>query len=165
MDWVISDTHFYHTNIIKYCDRPFANAEEMDSIMMFNWNKAVEPEDTVYHLGDFAYGKGSKERIRWYLNQLNGTKILIRGNHDRETVSWYRSRGFYNVIGGEYWEYEKGVLLSHRPYPTKYPMINIYGHVHNLMGITGTNYRCVCVEQINYTPIDLQQLIKDIKRG
>lgn len=165
MDWVISDTHFYHTNIIKYCDRPFANAEEMDETIIHNWNSVVKPDDFVWHLGDFAFGKGSIERIEEYVKRLNGKIMLIRGNHDRETKSWYQRRGIWNVKGGEYWEYEKGVLLSHRPYPTKYPMINIYGHVHNLMGITGTNYRCVCVEQINYTPIDLQQLIKDIKRG
>ena len=51
----IADTHFGHKNIIKYCNRPFANIEEMNETLIENWNKAVSAEDAVYILGDFAY--------------------------------------------------------------------------------------------------------------
>src|SRR3972149_2927673 len=77
-----SDTHFNHANIIKYCGRPFGSVDEMNREMITRWNAVVDPEDTVYHLGDFALGKVSE----WpaIFRQLNGSKkILIRGNHYR----------------------------------------------------------------------------------
>lgn len=54
--------------------------------------------------------------------------------------------------------------MSHRPYPTKKPMINIHGHIHNLMHITEEGvYYNVSVENINYTPVDLDELIRSLK--
>lgn len=106
VNWVIADTHFYHTNIIKYCDRPFSSTEEMDITMIDNWNSVVNPEDTTYHLGDFAFGKGSRWRIAEYRAMLNGKIILFKGNHDRNTITWYLSQGFDEVIGGEFFLYE-----------------------------------------------------------
>ena len=83
--FVISDTHFGHTNSwekFKLEDgsplRPFTSTEEMDETMIERWNAKVQPQDTVYHLGDVVINKK-------YLNlvsRLNGRKILIRGNHD-----------------------------------------------------------------------------------
>ena len=53
--FVISDLHLGHKNIIKLCDRPFKSLEEMDNVIINNWNKVVTDEDIVYVLGDFAY--------------------------------------------------------------------------------------------------------------
>lgn len=75
-----SDTHFGHANIIKYCNRPFASVEEMDNTLIHNWNAVVRPEDTVYHLGDFAVGGGPAAP---YLRRLNGTIYFCLGNHDK----------------------------------------------------------------------------------
>lgn len=62
-----SDTHFYHGNIIRFCNRPFEDVEMMNETIISNWNNTVGLDDTVFHLGDFCLG-GSAE---W-------TKILDR---------------------------------------------------------------------------------------
>ena len=77
-----SDSHFCHSNIIKFCDRPFKDVEEMNEILIDNWNKTVGPNDIIYHLGDFCFA-GSAE---WHsiLGRLNGRIHLILGNHDEK---------------------------------------------------------------------------------
>lgn len=159
MEFVISDTHFNHFNIIGYCDRPFVTAEEMDETMIANWNAVVGKDDIVHHLGDFAFGRGSIERIEEYVARLNGSIILTRGNHDRQTNSWYKRVGFADVIGGECWQYKPGVIFSHRPQPNK-GLLNIHGHIHNLYHIHPNKlYVNMSVEVVNYTPIRLQDLL------
>jgi calcineurin-like phosphoesterase family protein len=76
-----SNHHFGHANIIKFCDRPFANVDEMNQTMIKRWNEKISPEDEVYHLGDFGVTK-DYESIARILDQLNGTKYLIAGNHE-----------------------------------------------------------------------------------
>lgn len=78
--FMISDTHFNSENIIKYCNRPFVNADEANAEMIRRWNEKVKPEDTVYHLGDFIMG--APETVPQILNSLNGHIVLVRGNHE-----------------------------------------------------------------------------------
>ena len=70
-----SDTHFNHTNIIRFCDRPFGSTEEMNEKLIGNWNSVVGPDDIVFHLGDFCLG-GSAEWTK-VLDRLNGKIYLI----------------------------------------------------------------------------------------
>lgn len=79
--WVISDTHFGHDKIITYDKRPFKTGKEMDEAMIKNWNSVVKPNDTIYHLGDFAFH--TEDAVCNILERLNGNKILILGNHDK----------------------------------------------------------------------------------
>jgi len=164
---VTSDPHLGHTNVIEYCSRPFKDVDEMDETIIYNWNSIVRAEDIVYCLGDLAFGKGSKEKLKLYLPHLNGRIILIRGNHDRETVTWYKRYGIEEVHGGEFWRYSPYVLLSHRPYPTKRPYINIHGHIHNnLQEIEPRDvYVNVSVEVTGYKPVYLDELIEKVRRG
>lgn len=168
-DWVISDPHFGHENIIAYCSRPFKDVDEMDETIIYNWNSLVQDEDTVYCLGDWAHGRGSKEKLKLYLPRLKGRIIMIRGSHDHETEGWYRRYGVEKVHSGMCWEYEPMVLLSHAPYPVKAPYINVHGHVHELMTVAAKFnpwvYACVCVEQTDYKPIDLKALIERYRNG
>lgn len=75
-----SDNHWGHENIIRYCNRPFQSLEEMNATLIRKWNETVRACDTVYHLGDVAYKAGPD--IESLLDQLHGTVILIRGNHE-----------------------------------------------------------------------------------
>lgn len=82
-----SDHHFGHANILKYEDamrrnasgERFQSVEEMDEHLIEQWNATVSLGDTVYHLGDLSYKLNTMEEI---LPQLNGSIILIAGNHD-----------------------------------------------------------------------------------
>lgn len=166
--WIISDTHFGHTNIIKYCNRPYKNVEEMDEDIIQKWNKFVQPDDIVYHLGDFSLSK--KDSLSKLVSKLNGKIVLIRGNHDRENYKAYINAGFYAVYNLPV-ILDDFIILSHHPkfIEKNSPYINIYGHVHDstsneTISETGA---CVCVERWNYEPIDLDILIQVIcaKRG
>ena len=94
--FVVADTHFNHENIIRYCNRPFNNVYEMNEKIIENWNSVVEKDDTVYHLGDYGFGK--KEELQEIFNRLNGIKYLIMGNHDiRFGKKYYLDIGFLEV--------------------------------------------------------------------
>ena len=75
--FVVSDTHFGHSNIIKYCGRPFKNVDEMNQTMVTNWNAVVTQRDTVIHVGDLGW-----HGVHYWAKQLNGRKVLVLGNHD-----------------------------------------------------------------------------------
>ncbi len=98
--WFTSDHHFGHANIIKYCNRPYNSVAHMNALMETAWNSVVEPGDTVYYLGDFAMQPNMVTEI---LPRLNGTKILVAGNHDKchgGTPKWvdhYVAAGFKSV--------------------------------------------------------------------
>lgn len=156
--FVISDTHFGHTNIIKYCNRPFSSVEEMDKILIKNWNETVSNEDVVIHLGDV--GLNSKEYIRSIISQLNGKKILIKGNHDNWPDDFYRDTGFNYVskfpfLYGGTPDNNGFYLMSHAPLllSETTPYFNFYGHIHNDPKFIDTpTSKCVCVERIGYRP-------------
>ena len=79
--WFTADLHLGHNNIRHYCKRPFATVDEMDAALIKNWNAVVQPNDTVYVLGDFAY-RHTTHSLAWYRWQLNGKIALVVGNHD-----------------------------------------------------------------------------------
>jgi calcineurin-like phosphoesterase family protein len=124
-----ADTHFGHTNIIKYCNRPFANAQDMDEAIIHNWNQVVYPGDTVYHLGDFSFGKGEDwRRVRGW---LNGDICLILGNHDKNVITslfkWVKPYEEIEVEG------QKIVLFHYGMRTWKHDLRGtwqLYGHSH-----------------------------------
>lgn len=132
--WFTADTHFGHANIIKYCNRPFANVQEMDEAMIANWNETVAPTDDVYHLGDFSFYRPPQTMA--ILERLNGIKRLITGNHDSRQSQ--RLRGWDYVVpinvpwplttseGGTLW-------LAHYPTPPGEGgrSWQLCGHVHD----------------------------------
>lgn len=163
--WVISDTHFYHKNIIDYCNRPFASVEEMHKELIKRWNNTVAKDDIVYHLGDFAFG--SKEQVAEIVGQLNGRIRLIMGNHDHKKWKDYLACGFDRVYEGPI-ILDNWAIMSHHPHfvNMQMPYINIYGHVHddcNYTNVAPTG-ACVCVERWEYKPVDLDSLFAQIQK-
>ena len=159
--YFISDTHFDHINIIKYCDRPFKDVEEMNEVIMNNWNKTIDNNDIVYFLGDFCLN--NRHRIAEILNQLNGYKILVYGNHDKIGVSAFKTAGFDEVYKTPIkFTYNNDIyILSHAPdYETS--LKNIHGHIHNINKNDNRHF-CVSVEQINYTPIEIEKIVEYFK--
>ncbi len=130
MRWFVSDTHFMHRNILRYCDRPFDSIKEHDEELIRRWNEVVHENDTVYHLGDFALGP--KFRIAEIVEQLNGHIILIRGNHDKKP-SFYYDVGFHEVYDYKWIDFnrEHKVLLCHYPNVRFEHSRHILLHGHN----------------------------------
>src|SRR5665213_2758323 len=114
MIYFISDLHFGHEAVIKYSKRPFVGLNEMHETLIKNWNSWVKPQDTIYVLGDLALCPFKD--FEPIAKRLNGTKILIRGNHDHYSEGQYNRLGFtvYHElklkIAGQM------VRLSHYPY-------------------------------------------------
>lgn len=149
--FVIADTHFGHEKIIDYCNRPFANVEEMDEQLVKLWNETVGKNDNVFVLGDFAFGK---QKISKITPLLNGRKTLINGNHDSYSNEYYRKCGFYEVSSYPI-VFEGFYLLSHRPMELSEttPYFNFYGHIHNdSKYIDNSTSKCISVERIGYRP-------------
>ena len=152
--WFIGDTHFYHNNVIRYCNRPFQNVEEMNNYLITNWNKTINKEDRVFMMGDFALC--GKDNIIEIGNKLQGRKILLLGNHDSASRTTYQLAGFENVYYVPI--LFENFILSHYPIDDcKYN--NIHAHSHNKRVNDKTHF-CTSVEMINYKPINFN-VIKD----
>jgi calcineurin-like phosphoesterase family protein len=164
--WLISDTHFGDEAIVGYENRPFTRPSgqtqvNMEKALIERWNGVVGQGDEVFHLGDVGYGGPTP--IKGILEQLNGRKMLVMGNHDREkSPQWWRTAGFEEVSK---WPItiEDFFILQHEPpayYTNRTPFFYIFGHVHGTPcypTLTKTS-ACVCVERWDYTPVSLMNL-------
>jgi calcineurin-like phosphoesterase family protein len=154
-----SDTHFFHGNIIKYCNRPYSNVIEMNYAIIDKWNSVVAPSDTVYHLGDFNFG--GKSRTKECLDLLNGNKILIKGNHDF-SAEWMQQSGFKEVYNEYTLNTDFGeIFLKHHPSPkTQWDSAEYHfcGHVHEKWKRDG-NMINVGVDVWDYTPRTIEELL------
>ena len=135
MNYYISDLHFGHTNILRFDGRPFSSIQEMEKTIIQNWNERVANEDTVYILGDFCWGS-EDEWIR-ILDQLNGMKVLIRGNHDLKNPSANLKKRFRKIADrDEVKDNGKRIIVYHYPdmfYRASYnkDVWMFCGHTHN----------------------------------
>ena len=178
--YFISDTHFNHKNIIKYCNRPFKDVEEMNKVLIKNWNEAITDFDTVFHLGDVALTNESE--IKELIPKLNGKKILIKGNHDKKSKEFFSKAGFWIVTESSLKLDDEKIILSHKPLKdTEIPegYINVHGHIHNnpLHKINPETNEMeypeelyseklhfnVSVDVIEFKPISLEELLKRLE--
>lgn len=183
----IADTHFGHQGVCEFLRedgsklRHWESAAEMDEELVKNWNSVVRPCDKVYHLGDVAI----KHQALKILERLNGDKVLIKGNHDIHKLRYYtpyfRDIRAYHIMDK--------MICSHIPvHPDSKGRFraNIHGHTHarrimkedrclighwdeevqdyKLFPVKKIDpfYFCVSVEQINYTPISYEEILKQL---
>ena len=163
----ISDTHFDHKNIIRYCDRPFDSTRQMNQTMVKNWHNVLGDDDCVFFLGDMSYGK-DRRPIDYWLGKLNGKISYIRGNHDKDIIN--RATIIHSHYGIKYNDYK--FLLMHDPHrPKGYDGWIIHGdkHNNNLKEYPFINQKNktvnVCAELVDYTPLSLDRLIMLIETG
>lgn len=162
--WFTSDTHYGHANIIDYCARPFASAEEMDEDMISLWNAVVRPGDDVYHLGDFAMGPDLARRVAAIRRRLAGRIVLVLGNHDR-SAAFYRRAGFDHVTSSDYTLTTPAGLVWMRHHPPERALVEhdayrllLCGHVHEKWKQKGKLIN-VGVDQWGYAPVHLDTLL------
>ena len=153
--WFISDTHFGHTNIITYCQRPFKSVEQMNEVMIKKWNEKVKPTDTVFHLGDFSFRGGFHQ----YKQRLNGTIILLAGNHDETAFSVIRDMTIKH--GG------KEFYLTHIPPENQVKDICLCGHVHNKWKSKKNGNKIMInmsVDVWNFYPVSINEILAEIEK-
>lgn len=171
-----SDHHFHHKNILTFKDadnnplRVFDDVEEMNTHMVESHNRVVRPSDKVYFLGDVSMSRNAKGLE--ILGRMQGEKILVKGNHDLCTANQYL-KYFKDIRGSHQFD---GMILTHIPiHPESLARwgLNVHGHLHsnqvmlhNAAGqVLGPDprYFNVSMEQINYTPISLEE-VKALRR-
>lgn len=156
--WFISDTHFSHTNIIRYTGRPFQSVHEMNERMIENWNTHIESQDIVFFLGDF--GLGTTEFLTNLCSELNGNKICIRGNHDGSPAKMHKI-GFSSVFESAFIKIGRHhVELIHIPSNPPPSHFQLHGHVHEKRPnrLVGRQLN-LCVEVWDYKPVPEKAII------
>jgi calcineurin-like phosphoesterase family protein len=145
-----SDTHLNHTNIIKFCNRPFSNVEEMNEMIVKNWNAVVKPNDKIFHLGDFGFGR----ECELLFKRLNGHKYILKGNHDKDSTYDWDWDGVKDV---HLLKYDDNLIwLSHYPHRSWphsfHGSWHLFGHVHGRMEPYGLSMD-VGVDVFDFTPV------------
>lgn len=155
--WLIGDTHFGHENILKFTPpRPFDTIEEHDQTLIDNWNSVVRPDDKVYHVGDVGFKNATY--LGRILSCLNGTKVLIKGNHDQLKLSQY---ALYFKDVRAYHQLDR-IILAHIPiHPASLGRWKgqIHGHTH-FNSLDDPRYYNVSVEVVDYTPVNFDTIKK-----
>ena len=155
--WFTADTHFGHTNIIRYCQRPFDDVEHMDESLIANWNAVVKPGDLVWHLGDFSFAEPSR-----YLTRLNGTIHLCFGNHDSRWRSLLTHSSLASTCDVRWLRWQKQrIFLSHyahREWPkAHHGSWHLFGHSHGDLPDHGRSTD-VGVDCWNYRPVNFDEI-------
>lgn len=164
--WFTADTHFSHVNILKYSERPFKNIKEHDEALIEKWNAKVQPNDHVYHLGDFGFG--SPGYLRSILKRLNGKLFFVRGNHDKkmkgELLNYLEMDMpyFELTIHDEEMDQKQLIVLCHYPFQQwnkkHYGSWHCHGHCHGAVKSEYISRLDVGVDCHNYFPVSYDEI-------
>jgi calcineurin-like phosphoesterase family protein len=131
-----ADTHFFHENIISYCNRSYASVQEMNEALETKWNETVSDWDEIYLLGDFAFWGGGVD-VEGLFRRLHGRKHLIVGNHDQRNQKTLRLPWeSVEDLGWFKWEGERAMLCHYPMESWKnsfHGSLMIHGHCHGLL--------------------------------
>jgi len=150
----ISDEHFGHERIIKYCNRPFNSIGEMDNEIIKRFNSKVSKDDVTVHAGDFCWCNNQRDAHRLYISKLNGTHIFLTGSHDHwlpnsNKIVWKKKFNEQSIIVCHYamrvWE------SSH------YNSWQLYGHSHGRLPPEGKQWD-IGVDNNNFYPLSLDEI-------
>lgn len=150
-----ADEHYGHTNIIKYCKRPFSSIEEMNSTLIINFNSVVGKNDLTIHAGDFCWYNKQEDVIK-LTSQLNGNHIFLKGSHDHwlpnsAKYMWRKMIEGHLVVVCHYamrvWE------RSH------YNSWQLFGHSHGMLTPEGKQMD-IGVDTNNFYPYSFEQIKK-----
>jgi calcineurin-like phosphoesterase family protein len=170
--FIISDFHFGHKRILDYCNRPFATVDEMNEVLLNNYNRIVKEDSLVYFLGDMSFGRQERKEQtpKWWCEQLPGTIVTyIKGSHDHKIhPTTVPPKNVQKVLIEDYIEagghrfrliHDPATATSIKPMG-EYDWL-IHGHVHNSKPIIDRINKSinVSVEVIDYTPISLYDII------
>ena len=168
MIWFTGCTHLGHTNIIKHCNRPFSNVEEMDATIIQNTNELVGPNDILCHLGDVAWNKPA---LRNYLSKLKvGNLHLILGNHDNKSDFYdYEKNYKVKILNLGYMHEMKNdyipattIVLCHYPLlewnRSHYGSIHLYSHSHGRLNHPNPRAIDVSVDAWDFKPVSLTKI-------
>ena len=170
--WVIADTHFLHDNLCKeeYCSRPKDHNQRIFKNLML-----IPEEDLLIHLGDISMGR-ELDVYEWFIKPLKCRKILVKGNHDQKSNTWYLNHGWDFVcyaFSDTY--FSKKILFTHYPRPANDYDYNLHGHLHNNMykwdnltkenkEIVNEKHLLLSCETNNYKPLKLNYIIDKIDK-
>ena len=172
MEFFTADQHYFHNNIIKYCNRPFEDYKEMNATLMANHNSVVTNNDIVYHLGDFSLGANPGVVIDLIRN-LNGLHFFILGSHDRWLDSLIKGSGYnegtysgvVNYRGRRVETKIKNIFISMDHYcqrvwaKSHYNSWHIFGHSHGNLEPVGKSWD-VGVDNNDFYPVSFDQLCR-----
>ena len=168
-EFVTSDLHFNHANIIKYCNRPFSSSEEMDQSLIKRWNAKVRKNDPVYILGDVIFFKSHKlDYAKHIIQSLNGKLHLVKGNHDRSTEElkdlfvWIKDYHEMTLLDGT------KVVMSHYPFlvwnKAHYGSWMLHGHSHGSLKETDSKRMDVGIDtNPDYCPYSFEEIKEKMK--
>ena len=164
--YITSDWHFNHASMVDYCDRP----DDFEEKIVNGLRSLPQDKSAVLiFLGDICIG-GDMEVHEKYIVPLNCTKILVRGNHDRKSNSWYLQHG-WDFVARQITDriYGKTIIFSHMPVEIGGCDLNIHGHFHNtdhrrydpeLSKIITGKHRLICLEDMEYRPVELRKVVE-----
>lgn len=162
-EFITSDLHFFHKNIIQYTGRPFYSEPQMRQTLIANWNATVEPDDIIFILGDVAFGNATAKHD--LIPLLNGYKIFIKGNHDcgRTKMIEYGCSEAYLTISGRIKNEQKdcSFKMMHVPLGVEARKVDILlcGHVHEKWCFSAPNVYNVGTDQWDFTPQTINHVL------
>lgn len=171
-EWVFSDTHFWHGNILKFTDgndplapriRPFNSLADMHDEIIRKCRDVIGPRDIVHHLGDVTFGY-KPWQLEATLGQIPGRKHLYLGNHDKlkgtDLLAYFEKVQLWLPMR------KLRLTLSHIPLRLEElrggTIYNVHGHTHQRI-LPHPNYINVCVEHTSYGPIHVDAIMECIK--